>query len=207
MRCEGSGSDEFFHLGVAAPPRSKAGVGNQGFKSFQRGFSPSAGNVGSSFILDIICKSWMLFANSEYFSLSGAGQSKSRHLFLGKIPAKKDLWGLELPRAPSRHVYPAVDVTWRKSWWIFVDFHGFELPSGVPTSLHSRTLENQILLLRFSLGNNCCRIRDKSHPGNSTDSLKILELRIQFPIQKIPYPQSAGRGRGGITLDHLSLHP
>lgn len=121
MRCEGSGSDEFFHLGVAAPPRSKAGVGNQGFKSFQRGFSPSAGNVGSSFILDIICKSWMLFANSEYFSLSGAGQSKSRHLFLGKIPAKKDLWGLELPRAPSRHVYPAVDVTWRKSWWIFMD--------------------------------------------------------------------------------------
>lgn len=67
------------------------------------------------------CKFRILFVNSEYFSVCGAGQRKSQLLFLGKILANEDLWGLEPPRAPSRGVYPALEVTWMKSWWISMD--------------------------------------------------------------------------------------
>lgn len=162
--------------------------------------------MGSSFIPDVICKFWILFVNSEYLSVCRAGQRKYWHLFFGKNPSKERSVGFG---ASKTSIPMYLSSSGSDLDEILVDFHGFELPSGVPTSLHAQTLENQGLF-QFSLGHNSCRIRGKFHPRNPQDSLKILEMRLLFPIQKILSPQSVGRGQGRICpklLDHLSLNP
>lgn len=88
---------------------------------------------------------------------------------------------------------------------ILVDFHGFELPLLLSSSLRSQAMENQILLFQFSLGNNCCRIRGKFHPGNLPDSLIIPEPRFYFPAQKIIYPWNCWKGTRSDLSQALRL--
>lgn len=125
--------------------------------------------MGSSFILDIICE-FPIFVCLQSWA------KKIPALIFGKNLGKQRSVGFG---ASKGSIPMCLCSSGRNLDEILVDFHGFELPppllpSGVPTSLHSQPLENQILF-RFSLGNNCCGIRGKFHPRSLPDSLKIFD--------------------------------